>query len=137
MAALLAVCALAFAGTGPQPDCVCQSAGGSCMRAHGSPGCGVSCCCVVVCEWDSFCCDVQWDFRCVEEAAGLCQECSFCRADVDHNDVVDGADLGRLLTDWGMSGRQSVADIDESGAVDGGDLGELLSAWGPCFPGCG
>jgi hypothetical protein len=52
-----------------------------------------------------------------------------CPADLDGNGLVDGGDLGLLLSGWGAPG---AADIDGSGAVDGSDLGIMLSAWGPC-----
>lgn len=55
-----------------------------------------------------------------------------CRADVNDDDRVDGADLGRLLIDWGQTSPATVSDLDESGSVDGADLGEMLSNWGRC-----
>jgi hypothetical protein len=42
---------------------------------------------------------------------------------------VNGADLGKLLGDWGQA---TASDIDNSGVVDGADLGGLLGAWGNC-----
>lgn len=41
--------------------------------------------------------------------------------------IVDGADLGELLSTWGGPG---AGDIDGSGTVDSADLGLLLQAWG-------
>jgi hypothetical protein len=52
-----------------------------------------------------------------------------CPADIDASGIVDGADLGVLLSAWGNAGP---ADLDTSGAIDGADLGILLSAWGDC-----
>lgn len=52
-----------------------------------------------------------------------------CPADFGSDGVVDGADLGTLLSNWGGEGD---GDIDGNGVVDGADLGALLSAWGPC-----
>ncbi|MEY4535323.1 MAG: hypothetical protein RLZZ246_1641, partial [Planctomycetota bacterium] len=52
-----------------------------------------------------------------------------CPADLDGNGLVDGGDLGLLLSGWGAPG---AADIDGSGTVDGSDLGTMLSAWGSC-----
>jgi hypothetical protein len=40
--------------------------------------------------------------------------------------VVNGADLGALLSQWGGSGS---ADINGDGVVNGIDLGRLLGAW--------
>ncbi|MFG0275591.1 MAG: endonuclease/exonuclease/phosphatase family protein [Phycisphaerales bacterium] len=52
-----------------------------------------------------------------------------CPADLNGDNVVDGADLGLLLGAWGGSGP---ADLNGSGTIDGADLGLLLGAWGPC-----
>jgi len=53
-----------------------------------------------------------------------------CPADLDGNGIIDGADLGLLLSGWGTD---ATGDIDGNGTVDGADLGSLLSAWGPCL----
>jgi formylglycine-generating enzyme required for sulfatase activity len=45
--------------------------------------------------------------------------------------VVDGADLGALLTTWGAP--QGQGDLNGDGTVDGADLGLLLTKWGPCI----
>lgn len=48
-------------------------------------------------------------------------------ADLNGDGVVDGADLGLLLVNWGKSG---TGDINGDGIVDGADLGLLLQDWG-------
>jgi hypothetical protein len=57
-----------------------------------------------------------------------------CAADLDGNGVVNGADLGVMLSSWGISGQQSAhsADLNGDGLVNGADLGVLLSTWGRC-----
>jgi len=52
-----------------------------------------------------------------------------CAADLNGDDQVDGADLGLLLIQWGLSG---TADFNGSGTVAGEDLSVLLNAWGAC-----
>jgi len=47
--------------------------------------------------------------------------------ELDGNGLVDGADLGILLSAFGTT--EPGADLDGSGSVDGGDLGALLAAW--------
>lgn len=47
--------------------------------------------------------------------------------DLDGNGVVDGADLGELLSLWGSD--DPLADLDGDGVVDGADLGLLLANW--------
>ncbi len=49
--------------------------------------------------------------------------------DLNNDGVVNGADLGILLADWGLV--DSCANLDGQGPVGGGDLGALLAAWGP------
>lgn len=47
--------------------------------------------------------------------------------DLNGDGIVDGADLGELLAQWGGPGS---ADLNGDGTVDGADLGMLLAAWG-------
>jgi len=54
-----------------------------------------------------------------------------CAGDLNGDDVIDGADVGLLLAQWGPGG-SGLPDIDQDGDVDGGDLGLLLSEWGSC-----
>lgn len=60
-------------------------------------------------------CDIS--FSCIEYVAG----------DLNHDAIVDGADLSMLLGDWGSARER--ADLDGSGRVDGADLTLLLGAW--------
>jgi len=46
--------------------------------------------------------------------------------DLNGDGVVDGADLGILLANWGGTG---LGDLNGDGIVDGADLGLLLAAW--------
>jgi formylglycine-generating enzyme required for sulfatase activity len=58
-----------------------------------------------------------------------------CQGDVVPNGIVNGADLGTMLSYWGPRTADpfSVAsDIDGNGTVDGADLGALLASWGYC-----
>jgi hypothetical protein len=48
-------------------------------------------------------------------------------ADLDCSGLIDGADLGLLLGDWGTNA--CTADLNGDGIVDGADLGLLLGAW--------
>ena len=49
-------------------------------------------------------------------------------ADLDHNGMVDAADLATLLSSWGKCAR-CAADFDHNGVVDAADLAVLLSSW--------
>jgi hypothetical protein len=48
-------------------------------------------------------------------------------ADLNCDGTVDGADLGLLLSAWGLE--DDPADLNADGIVDGGDLGILLAGW--------
>ncbi len=52
-----------------------------------------------------------------------------CSADLNSDDVIDGADLGILLGNWNLNAE---GDLNEDDVVDGADLGQLLAAWGAC-----
>ena len=64
------------------------------------------------------------------EAAVRAAQPSSCPSDFNNDDVVDGIDLGILLSSWGQS--NSTADLNGDNLVDGNDLGILLSSWGGC-----
>ena len=53
-------------------------------------------------------------------------------ADLDADGLVDGADLGALLSAWGPCALAGgcPADLTGDGVVDGADLGVLLANWG-------
>jgi parallel beta-helix repeat protein len=69
--------------------------------------------------------------NCVSNACSACP--LRCLGDLNGDSVVDGGDLGALLSAWGSSGAGQVgADANGDGVVDGNDLGLLLGAWGPC-----
>lgn len=54
-----------------------------------------------------------------------------CPGDLDGDGLIDGADLGLLLSSWGQC-EGCVADLNLDDVVDGADLGILLGAWGGC-----
>jgi hypothetical protein len=50
--------------------------------------------------------------------------------DLNGDALVDGADLGLLLSAWGDCDAETcLGDLDGNGEIDGADLGLLLSAW--------
>jgi hypothetical protein len=62
----------------------------------------------------------------------ICQQPTCVDADLFRNGVINGADLGILLSEWGPANANTVSDINHDGRVDGSDLGFLLANWGPC-----
>jgi hypothetical protein len=55
----------------------------------------------------------------------ICQ----CVGDINRDEVVDSADLSKLLANWTASG---AGDLDGSGLIDASDLMILMNAWGAC-----
>jgi hypothetical protein len=62
----------------------------------------------------------------------ICQQPTCADADLFANGLINGADLGILLSEWGPASPSTVSDITRDGVVDGADLGVLLSFWGAC-----
>jgi hypothetical protein len=58
-----------------------------------------------------------------------------CVGDILTDRIINGADLGALLSYWGPvfgSPVSHACDLNADGQVDGSDLGTLLSNWGSC-----
>ena len=62
-------------------------------------------------------------------------ECPSCapNADLNHDGVVNGADLGILLGEFGMQ-HPHIGDLNFDGQVNGADLGLLLGLWSQAEP---
>jgi len=54
-----------------------------------------------------------------------------CSTDITRDGIVDGGDLGLLISQWGQT-ESPVADLSADGVVDGSDLALMLSRWGLC-----
>jgi hypothetical protein len=63
---------LALRVMGVAQPCVSCPGEGDCCEANGTPGCDDVECCEAVCASDPFCCEVEWDGLCADEAAELC-----------------------------------------------------------------
>ncbi len=55
-----------------------------------------------------------------------------CTGDLTADGIVNGADLGVMLSAWGNCTGVCAADLNRDGVVNGADLGVMLSAWGTC-----
>jgi hypothetical protein len=62
----------------------------------------------------------------------VCQQPTCADADLFRNGMINGADLGILLSEWGPANANTVSDINKDGFVNGADLGIMLSFWGAC-----
>lgn len=111
---------------------VCGVGAGDCCAAHGSAGCSDPDCCDMICTLDGFCCGVQWDQFCVQQAQNLCAPCAPCLGDINHDGTVGGADITALLGVWGAIDPFNPADLNDDGVMDGADITVILGNWGPC-----
>jgi hypothetical protein len=79
-------------------------------------------------------CEIAAGTQADSDGNGIPDECVDpilpCPADFDGNGLVNGADLGALLSDWG--GTNPYYDVNRDGLINGADLGELLALWGVC-----
>jgi hypothetical protein len=102
---------------------------GSPFTSNGSPGCEDAGCCVLVCDEDPYCCETDWDLTCARSAVFRCF--GWCEGDFNFDGLVDGADLGLLMSAWG-SRSALLEDLNDDTVVDGADLGFFLGKWGVC-----
>lgn len=102
---------------------------GSPFTNNGSPGCEDIGCCIRVCENDPYCCESNWDAACARSAAFRCF--GWCEGDFNFDGLVDGGDLGLLISEWGSRSAQ-LEDLNDDTIVDGADLGYFLGEWGVC-----
>ncbi len=72
-------------------------------------------------------CDLQ-DPASDTDADGQLDFCEAAYGDLNLDGVIDGADLGILLVNWGGVG--PLGDLDNNSSIDGGDLGIMLVRWG-------
>lgn len=56
---------------------------------------------------------------------------SACLGDLNSDRVINGADLGELLSQWGPCAG-CAGDLDQDGSVGGSDIAVLLGGWGQC-----
>lgn len=122
---------------------ICASCGGiaagDCLSAHDLPACSDAECCEKVCAIDPFCCSVEWDNNCVNQAKSNCGGC--LAADIaplpDGNNVVNVDDLLTVINNWGPCA-DCPADIaplpDGDNNVNVDDLLLVINSWGPCSP---
>ena len=64
--------------TGTALNEYCDPSCGTCLTSGGGPGCTNAECEATVCALDSFCCDVEWDSICVDEAIDSCVGGGIC-----------------------------------------------------------
>ncbi len=54
---------------------------------------------------------------------------SGCPEDINGDGIVNAADLGSLIGNWGCKGPDCVADVNQDGIVNSADLGLVIGAW--------
>jgi hypothetical protein len=155
------VCAdLAAELCAPAPvDCGDPNAG-DCNVANGTPFCENADCCDEVCGFDPFCCEVEWDEYCAQQAAEVCTgggkkevcgdpdagDCLTANGSPGCEDAeccaaICAVDPFCCETDWDFicvkqtsgvcdGGGSCFGDTDDNGAVDVDDLVSVILDWG-------
>jgi len=59
----------------PQDSSVAIAPVTNCCFVNGGTGCNNSICEDIVCSFDSFCCEFEWDGKCVSAAEEFCEVC--------------------------------------------------------------
>ena len=96
------------------PSCPIACPGtGDCCAVHPELGCSDSACCSFVCGADPFCCMVNWDEICVEQAAQLCGTCTTGACCWDSACNTPGTDLAPVLC--GPTAGCSCFEVEEGG----------------------
>ncbi|MCI0362659.1 MAG: DUF4347 domain-containing protein [Phycisphaerales bacterium] len=111
----------------------CGGSSNSCFEPHAEPGCEDATCCSQVCELDPFCCQVQWDFVCVNYAFSLnCtqpQQCvpAYPNDCADGPQQVTGVEAGPVTVPYSTVGANTDGNPGSCG-LPGADLWYLLQA---------
>ncbi len=114
---------------GPSPIFLCTLAANSPLACNDdSPGCSLGSI-VSVPAFSGQCFFVRVGGYLGSEGLGTLTVTCSCQGDLTGDGIVNGADLGELLSQWGTNGS---ADFNNNNVVDGADLGILLANWGPC-----
>lgn len=118
-------------------SCLWCPAQGECLVPHLGGGCNQGGCCATVCGADPFCCEVQWDEDCAQEAFGV-PTCSWAGCPFLDDEVVDGGDIAVILGSWGPCpcDQNCPADLNLDFEVNGADIAIILGEWG-LRGGCG
>lgn len=87
---------------------------------------------------NSHCYDVDGHHGCLIESDSFEQfytpAGSSCLGDLNHDGIVNGADMTLLLAAWGSGDSSFETDLNGDCMVDGADLTILLANWGRCGP---
>ena len=74
-----------------------------------------------------------WGDRNHRQPYGISWHAITCISDLNNDKVVNGGDVGLLISAWGTDGSSVPgSDADGDGTVGGADLTYVLSRWGPC-----
>lgn len=108
---------------------------GSCFESNGTPGCSIGLCCANICLQDPFCCNVNWDSLCANQASDLCLTGNECELAIPAGDGTAFAP-GSSYTASGVTSSCSGADAKDvwfaytapcSGTVTASSCGEFTS----------
>ncbi|MEM7229752.1 MAG: hypothetical protein AAF432_13155 [Planctomycetota bacterium] len=131
-------------GTASCQNPVCPGSG-DCLERNGTLGCENAACCNLICTLDPFCCNVEWDSKCADEAATFCTllpcpwDCTPANGDGTFgNGVVNVDDIVKVIVEFGSANMECDSAPDNmdgtfgNGVINVDDLVDTIVNFGEC-----
>ena len=90
---------------------------GNCCVANLTPSCNDEACCNSVCAADVFCCDVEWDQACADQAAFLCGACGAGSCQIGTGTVAE----------FELCGQDTNGGCNAAGAAEIAAVGDVIT----------
>jgi len=90
---------------------------GDCCVANLTPSCNDEACCNSVCAADVFCCDVEWDQACADQAAFLCGACGAGSCQIGTGTVAE----------FELCGQDTNGGCNAAGAAEIAAVGDVIT----------
>jgi len=87
---------------------------GDCCAANGTPSCSDEACCNSVCAADAYCCDVEWDQICADQAAFLCGACGAGSCEIATGNVTEVEACGEDFNGGCNGGGTEIAAVGDT-----------------------
>ncbi|MFM7261919.1 MAG: hypothetical protein ACKO3W_15110, partial [bacterium] len=86
---------------------------GDCCAANGTPSCSDEACCNSVCAADAYCCDVEWDQICADQAEFLCGACGAGSCEITTGNVTEAEACGEDFNGGCNGGGTEIAAVGD------------------------
>lgn len=99
-------------------DCGACGDAGNCCEDHATPGCTDPGCEALICGQDEFCCNVEWDGVCEDQANGLCDVCIGASPDCGNGACSGAETCGNCPEDCGPCAVGDCCGAEETPGCD-------------------